>query len=71
LGRISVLEAKYKAKEELFNAEKKSYEEFKFQFKDIADKWQNSEKNIQDLKTFIEEKVDKKSAKDFFERIHV
>ena len=71
LGRISELEAKYKAKEELFNAEKKSYEEFKFQFKDIADKWQNSEKNIQDLKTFIEEKVDKKSAKDFFERIHV
>ena len=71
LGRISVLEAKYKAKEELFNAEKKSYEEFKFQFKDIADKWQNSEKNIQALKTFIEEKVYKKSAKDFFERIHV
>ena len=56
---------------ELYSAEKKNFEEFQIQFNDIATKWQNSEKNIQDLKEFINEKVDKNEAKKFFERIKV
>jgi len=71
LQKIRESEEKFKSKNELYSAEKKSFEEFKIQFNDIALKWQNSEKNIQDLKEFINEKVDKNEAKKFFERIKV
>ena len=71
LQKIRESEEKYKSKNELYTAEKKNYEEFQIQFKDIANKWQNSEKNIQDLKEFINEKVDKNEAKKFFERIKI
>ena len=71
LQKIRESEEKYKSKNELYSAEKKNFEEFQIQFNDIATKWQNSEKNIQDLKEFINEKVDKNEAKKFFERIKV
>ena len=71
LQKIRESEEKYKSKNELYCAEKKNFEEFQIQFNDIATKWQNSEKNIQDLKEFINEKVDKNEAKKFFERIKV
>jgi serine/threonine protein kinase len=71
LQKIRESEEKFKSKNELYSAEKKSFEEFKIQFNEIATKWQNSEKNIQDLKEFINEKVDKNEAKKFFERIKV
>ena len=71
MQKIRESEEKYKSKNELYSAEKKNFEEFQIQFNDIATKWQNSEKNIQDLKEFINEKVDKNEAKKFFERIKV
>ena len=71
LQKIRESEEKYKSKNELYSAEKKNFEEFQIQFNDIATKWRNSEKNIQDLKEFINEKVDKNEAKKFFERIKV
>lgn len=71
MQKIRESEEKYKSKNELYSAEKKSFEEFQIQFKDIATKWQNSEKNIQDLKEFIKGKVGENEAQKFFDRIKV